>query len=70
MSSPDPLDEALHSDDPVAVPGLEKADRARLAVLVTEARARQRAALDDAIEGGLGHLPRLVRGSVKAMLFR
>jgi hypothetical protein len=49
---------------------LDPADAERLAALVAEATARQSKALDDAIDGGMGHIPRLLRGPVKAVLFR
>lgn len=49
---------------------LAPADVERLAGLVADATARQAKALDDAIDGGMGHIPRLLRGPVKAVLFR
>lgn len=49
---------------------LDPADRDRLAALVEGATARQSEALDDAIDGGLGHIPRFLRGPVRAVLFR
>ncbi len=49
---------------------LAPADAERLAGLVADAIARQAKALDDAIDGGMGHIPRLLRGPVKAVLFR
>ena len=55
---------------PVDPAGLTDADRERLAGLVGDARRRQAEALDRAIDGGLRHIPRLLRGTVKALLFR
>ncbi len=49
---------------------LAPADAERLAGLVADAIACQAKALDDAIDGGMGHIPRLLRGPVKAVLFR
>ena len=61
----------MSGDDLAAgIPGLDEAGAARLAALVTDAMARQAKALDQAIDGGLHHIPRLLRGTVKAVLFR
>ncbi len=49
---------------------LDPEDAERLAVLVAAATARQSKALDAAMHGGLRHIPRLLRGPVKAVLFR
>lgn len=54
----------------IDIPHLAAADADRLARLVDDATARQSKALDAAIDGGLRHLPRLLRGPVKAVLFR
>ena len=52
------------------IDGLSAADAARLVALILDATDRQARALDDAIDGGMGHIPRLLRGPVKAVLFR
>ncbi len=49
---------------------LAPADAERLAALVAEATARQSEALDAAIDGGMRHIPRLLRGPVRSVLFR
>lgn len=48
---------------------LSPAELTKLADLLAQAREQQSAALQDALEGGLGYLPRLVRGTVKRVLF-
>ncbi len=54
---------------PIKIKGLAAADAARLAEMVDDAKVRQQQALDDAIDGGLGHIPRLLRGPVRKVLF-
>lgn len=61
---------ALLGRDYTEIEGLSASDAERLAALFVDARARQSQALGDAIQGGLGHIPRLLRGPVKAALFR
>lgn len=53
-----------------ATPGLSDADAERLAELIADAKDRQARALREAINGGMGHIPRLLRGPIKALLFR
>ena len=53
-----------------ATPGLSAADAERLAALIADAKDRQARALREAIDGGMGHIPRLLRGPIKALLFR
>lgn len=48
---------------------LPEADQARLLAALREAKVRQRAALDAAIESGLGHVPALLRRPFRKMLF-
>lgn len=55
---------------PRLIADLAPADAERLAGLIADATARQAKALDEAIDGGMGHIPRLLRGPVKAVLFR
>jgi hypothetical protein len=55
---------------PLVAADLEPDDATRLAALLADAVTRQSRALDDAINGGMRHLPRLLRGPVKAVLFR
>lgn len=63
------LAEALGDVEPAA-PTLTPDQADRLAALVDASRLRQRDDLKAAIDGGLGNLPRLVRGPVKRLLFR
>lgn len=53
-----------------ATPGLSDSDAERLAELIADAKERQARALREAINGGMGHIPRLLRGPIKALLFR
>jgi hypothetical protein len=50
--------------------GLEPDDAERVIALVGEAIARESKALDKAVSGGLRRIPRLLRGPIKAVLFR
>jgi hypothetical protein len=56
--------------DVPATPGLSAADAEQLAALIADAKDRQARALRDAIDGGMGHIPKLLRGPIKALLFR
>lgn len=49
---------------------MDAEDQQRLAALVGRARDEQSRALDAAIEGGLKHIPRPLRGVVRRALFR
>lgn len=42
----------------------------RLAELVTAARAQQRRDLRAAVDGGLSHIPKLLRGPIKKLVVR
>jgi len=57
-------------DAVAATPGLSAADAERLAALIADAKERQARALRGAIDGGMGHIPRILRGPIKALLFR
>ena len=61
---------ARERDVVAATPGLSDADAERLAELIADAKDRQARALREAINGGMGHIPRLLRGPIKALLFR
>jgi hypothetical protein len=69
VSATSELADALGGPVP-KIAGLTAAQARRLAALVEDATARQAASLDRAIEGGLSHIPRLLRGAVKSVLFR
>lgn len=44
-------------------------EAAELLELIAAARDTQQAALDEAVEAALGHLPKLVRGTARRILF-
>lgn len=48
---------------------LPEADQLKLGADIKAARARQKKALDDAIENGLRMVPALLRGPIKKLLF-
>jgi hypothetical protein len=62
------LHDALGSDLNV-LDQLTADEAAELAGLIRAARAAQQAALDDSVEIALGHLPRVVRGTARRVLF-
>lgn len=53
---------------PAAVAALDAADRQALLALLATAETRQADELDAAFEAALGHLPRLLRGTVRKMI--
>jgi hypothetical protein len=61
--------QALGTEPPAGLASLGPADRARLAGLIEDCAERESKALDTAIEGGLSHLPRLLRAAVRSILF-
>jgi len=63
-----PLHELLGADLTV-LDELSADEAADLFAMVQSARTAQQAALDDAIEAALGHLPRLVRVPARRVLF-
>lgn len=69
MSGHDELGAVL-GGRPVELSGVTDEDAGRLADLIEDACARQARSLDHAIAGGLSRIPRLLRGPVKAVLFR
>jgi hypothetical protein len=58
----------LRAEIPPAIAALSDAEQARLAELLRAARERQRAALERALDDGLGFVPRMLRGPVKKAL--
>ena len=64
------LADELGGTVPDGVKNLDEADRERLRALLDRAAAAQKKALDTAIEGGLNHIPRPLRGVVRRALFR
>ncbi len=69
MAAADDLQDALGAPPP---PGLlahvPDAELAALAALVRAAREREAAALGEATEGALDHLPRLLRGPIRRIV--
>ena len=64
------LVEELGAELPPAVAALPAQTLAELADALAAARREQARALTEAVEGGLGFLPRLLRGPVTAVLLR
>ena len=64
------LADALGGSVPEGIAALGDAEQDRLHALLDRAGRTQRAALDAAIEGGLNHIPRALRGVVRRALFR
>lgn len=61
---------SVPAETSLAPTALSPPDADRLDALVADAVTRQRVALDRAIDGGLHHLPRLLRAPVRKVLFR
>lgn len=66
----DPLEAVLGAPPPPGVTAMSEQLQRQLAQLVGRARDDQARALDQAIEGGLNHIPRPLRGMVRKALFR
>jgi hypothetical protein len=62
------LRKELRATPPPSVEGLTAEELETLSRLLRAAREQQRAALERAIDDGLGFLPRLLRGPVKRAL--
>ena len=65
----DRLARELGASPPSGFDDLSAAELTKLGDLLQQAREQQSAALQEALEGGLRFLPRLVRGAVKRVLF-
>ncbi len=63
------LTRELGANLPSEFADLSTAELTKLADLLAQARDQQSTALQEALEGGLRFLPRLVRGTVKRVLF-
>ena len=59
----------LGASPPPEFADLSAAELTKVADLLRQAREQQSAALQEALEGGLRFLPRLVRGAVKRVVF-
>lgn len=68
-SALDDLKRELRADPPPAIAALEEGDLARLARALRTAREHQTAALEAATDQGLAFVPKLLRGTVKKVLF-
>lgn len=64
----DRLRQVLRADPPAGVLALDEADRAALADLVADARARQDRSLEESFDRTLKHVPFPVRKIVKKVL--
>lgn len=62
------LRSALERTPPAGLDALEPAELAKLATLLTEAKQRQKAQVDLALTESLGHIPLLLRGTVRKIL--
>jgi hypothetical protein len=62
------LKRELRAEVPPAIAALPETEVAALAGMLGDARERQRAALERALDEGLGFVPRLLRGPVKKAL--
>ena len=60
---------ALGGQPPESITELDDASVTKLAQLLKSSRERQQAQLAESLEKALGHLPRLLRGPVKKVLF-
>jgi hypothetical protein len=69
MTNPDErLRELLGAEPPASVLALDESVRHDLAEIIVDARRRQAAALAEAFEGTLKHVPFPLRGIVKKVL--
>jgi len=68
-SALDDLKRELCADPPGAITALDDADLARLTATLRAAREHQTAALEAATDQGLAFIPKLLRGTVKKVLF-
>jgi len=64
-----PLAEALGGPLPEGLSGLTKAQLEKLAAAFATAKTQQRAALENSTEAALSHVPFLLRGAVRKVLF-
>lgn len=69
-TSPLSLASELGAEPPPTFADLPSDTQARLAALLREARHRQARALSDAVESGLGFIPRPLRGAVTKLVLR
>ncbi len=70
MDPMEALAQALAATPPSGIEQLPADDIRQLAALIEDARERQSVELDEAIHGGLQHIPRPLRRVVRTVLFR
>lgn len=63
------LSEALGAPLPAGLEGLSKPQFDSLSAALASAKQRQRAALEASTEAALSHIPMLLRGAVRKVLF-
>ena len=63
------LAEALQAPLPEGLEGLSKPQLEKLAAAFANAKLHQRAALQESTEAALSHVPMLLRGAVRKVLF-
>jgi type IV secretory pathway VirB2 component (pilin) len=69
VSALEELEAALGAPPPPGLAeGVPEAELAALAALVRAARARESAALAEATEGALDHVPRVLRGPIRRIV--
>jgi len=64
-----PLAEALQAPLPPGLERLSPTQLQQLTAALANAQQRQRAALEASTEAALGHIPMLLRGAVRKVLF-
>lgn len=68
-AKPNPLSDALGAPLPPGLEGLKKPELEKLAAALAAAKTRQRKALEGSAEAALSHVPMLLRGAVRKVLF-
>jgi hypothetical protein len=69
LSVGDALEAELGGQPPEGLSALDKAERRAFAGILRDAKARQSRELEAAVEGSLGVVPRLLRGTIRKILF-
>lgn len=61
--------DVLGEEAPAGIAALDGDLQIALATLLAESQQRQRSQLEAALEAALGHVPRVLRGAVRRVLF-
>ena len=69
IAKPNVLADALHAPLPQGLEALSKPQLEKLAAAFAAAKTQQRAALQGSTEAALSHVPMLLRGAVRKVLF-